>query len=602
MFLRMTRRIKDGKEHRYWSIVENHRTTDGRVHQRHVLYLGEINDSQREAWWRSIEVLENGKETPRKVSLFPEDRLVESSVNEVIHVRVNQMRLERPRQWGACWLALLLWDQLQLDHYWAEKLPPSREGTRWLNVLKILVCYRLIKPGSEWKLHRDWYGKSAVGDLLGEEAEVVPYQNLYRCLDKLLGHKEGLFSFLKQRWQDLFNAGFDVLLYDLTSTYFECDPPGVGKRRFGYSRDKRFDCVQVVIALVVTPEGFPLCYEVMEGNTSDRTTLRQFLDKIERQYGKARRVWIMDRGIPTEDVLTEMRKSETPICYLVGTPKGRLTKLEKELLPLPWERVRDRLSVKLLKQDGELYVLARSSSREAKERGMRRRRLKKYWYRLKEISGQKLDRDQLLMKIGAAKKEAGRASSLVDITLPSPQESITPDTFRFRLCKDKLRNVRRHEGQYLLRSNLCEENPATLWNYYMRLVEVEQAFKTLKMDLSLRPIHHQKDERIEAHIFVSFLAYCLQVTLQQRLKALAPGLTVRSILEKFESIQMVDVYLPTTERKELLLRRYTQPDKDQLLLLSRLDITLPPQPKPQLLDKKPEMGKLEPFFRRLRAQ
>jgi hypothetical protein len=589
----MTRRIKDGKEHRYWSIVENHRTTDGRVHQRHVLYLGEINDSQREAWWRSIEVLENGKETPRKVSLFPEDRLVESSVNEVIHVRVNQMRLERPRQWGACWLALLLWDQLQLDHYWAEKLPPSREGTRWLNVLKILVCYRLIKPGSEWKLHRDWYGKSAVGDLLGEEAEVVPYQNLYRCLDKLLGHKEGLFSFLKQRWQDLFNAGFDVLLYDLTSTYFECDPPGVGKRRFGYSRDKRFDCVQVVIALVVTPEGFPLCYEVMEGNTSDRTTLRQFLDKIERQYGKARRVWIMDRGIPTEDVLTEMRKSETPICYLVGTPKGRLTKLEKELLPLPWERVRDRLSVKLLKQDGELYVLARSSSREAKERGMRRRRLKKYWYRLKEISGQKLDRDQLLMKIGAAKKEAGRASSLVDITLPSPQESITPDTFRFRLCKDKLRNVRRHEGQYLLRSNLCEENPATLWNYYMRLVEVEQAFKTLKMDLSLRPIHHQKDERIEAHIFVSFLAYCLQVTLQQRLKALAPGLTVRSILEKFESIQMVDVYLPTTERKELLLRRYTQPDKDQLLLLSRLDITLPPQPKPQLLDKKPEMGKLE---------
>jgi hypothetical protein len=598
----MTRRIKDGKEHRYWSIVENHRTTDGRVHQRHVLYLGEINDSQREAWWRSIEVLENGKETPRKVSLFPEDRLVESSVNEVIHVRVNQMRLERPRQWGACWLALLLWDQLQLDHYWAEKLPPSREGTRWLNVLKILVCYRLIKPGSEWKLHRDWYGKSAVGDLLGEEAEVVPYQNLYRCLDKLLGHKEGLFSFLKQRWQDLFNAGFDVLLYDLTSTYFECDPPGVGKRRFGYSRDKRFDCVQVVIALVVTPEGFPLCYEVMEGNTSDRTTLRQFLDKIERQYGKARRVWIMDRGIPTEDVLTEMRKSETPICYLVGTPKGRLTKLEKELLPLPWERVRDRLSVKLLKQDGELYVLARSSSREAKERGMRRRRLKKYWYRLKEISGQKLDRDQLLMKIGAAKKEAGRASSLVDITLPSPQESITPDTFRFRLCKDKLRNVRRHEGQYLLRSNLCEENPATLWNYYMRLVEVEQAFKTLKMDLSLRPIHHQKDERIEAHIFVSFLAYCLQVTLQQRLKALAPGLTVRSILEKFESIQMVDVYLPTTERKELLLRRYTQPDKDQLLLLSRLDITLPPQPKPQLLDKKPEMGKLEPFFRRLRAQ
>jgi hypothetical protein len=589
----MTRRIKDGKEHRYWSIVENHRLSDRRVVQRHVLYLGEINDSQREAWWRSIEILENGKDTPRTVSLFPEDRPIQSIDRDVIHVRVNQMRLERPRQWGACWMALLLWDQLHLDGYWAEKLPPSREGTRWLNVLKILTCYRLIKPGSEWRLHREWYGKSAMGDLLGEEGEAIAYQNLYRCLDKLLAHKEELFSFLKRRWQDLFNAGFDVLLYDLTSTYFECDPPGRGKRRFGYSRDKRFDCVQVVIGLVVTPQGFPLSYEVMEGNTSDRTTLRWFLKKIEQRYGKARRVWIMDRGIPTEEILTEMRQSETPICYLVGTPKGRLNKLEKELLPLPWEKVRDSLSVKLLKQDKELYVLARSSSRQAKERAMRRHRLKRYWYRLKEISQQKLDRDQLLMKVGAAKKEAGRAASLVEISLPSAREPVTSQTFHFRLRRDKLRKVRRQEGQYLLRSNLCSEDPAELWKYYILLVEVEQAFKTLKMDLSLRPIYHKKDVRIEAHIFVAFLAYCLQVTMQQRLKALAPGLTVRAVLEKFESIQMVDVYLPTTDGRELLLRRYTQPDKDQLLLLSRLDLNLPAQPKPQLLGRKPEMGKLQ---------
>jgi hypothetical protein len=592
MFLRMTPRVKDGKEHRYWSIVENHRVTGGRVVQRHVLYLGEINDSQREAWWRAIDILENGKRT-RTVSLFPEDRPVPPTERDVMHVRVNEMRLEHPRQWGACWMALWLWEQLRLDGHWAEKLPPSREGTRWLNVLKILVCYRLIRPGSEWRLHREWYGKSAMGDLLGEESEVIPYQNLYRCLDKLLVHKEGLFGFLKQRWQDLFNAGFDVLLYDLTSTYFECDPPGHGKRRYGYSRDKRFDCVQVVIALVVTPEGLPLSYEVMEGNTSDRTTLRQFLNKIERQYGKARRVWIMDRGIPTEEILTEMRRSEAPIYYLVGTPKGRLNKLEKELLPLPWEKVHESLAVKLFKQDGELYVLARSRSREAKERAMRRRRLKRYWHRLQEISRQNLDRDQLLMKVGAAKKEVGRAASLVEITLPPVQEPVTPQAFRFRLCRDKLRKVRRQEGQYLLRSNLCAEDPATLWKYYMLLVEVEEAFKTLKMDLSLRPIHHQKDERIEAHIFVAFLAYSLQVTLRQRLKALAPGLTVRSVLEKFESIQMLNVYLPTTDGKELLLRRYTQPDKDQLLLLSRLDLNLPDQPKPELLDRRPDMGKLQ---------
>ncbi len=589
----MTRRIKDGKEHRYWSIVENHRTSDGRVVQRHVLYLGEINDSQREAWWRSIEILEHGADAPRRVSLFPEDRRVQSAAHDVIHVRMNQMRLERPRQWGACWIALLLWDQLRLDDYWRGRLLPSREGTRWLNVLKTLVCYRLIRPGSEWRLHRDWYRKSAVADLLGEERDVIPYQNLYRCLDLLLAHKEGLFSFLKRRWQDLFHAGFDVLLYDLTSTYFECDPPGRGKRRHGYSRDKRFDCVQVVIGLIVTPDGFPLSYEVLAGNTSDRTTLRQFLDKIENQYGKAQRVWIMDRGIPTEEVLAEMRQSETPIYYLVGTPKGRLNKLEKQLLSLTWKKVHDSLSVKLLKQDTELYVLACSNSRRAKERAMRRRRLKQYWYRLAEISHQKLDRDELLMKVGAAKKDAGRAASLVEITLPESHEPVTAQTFRFRLCRDKLRKVRRQEGQYLLRSNLCSEDPATLWKYYMVLVEVEQAFKTLKMDLSLRPIYHQKDERIEAHIFIAFLAYCLQITLQQRLKVLAPGLTVRSILEKFESIQMIDVYLPTTDGKELLLRRYTQPDKDQLLLLSRLNLTLPEQPKPQLLDRNPDMGKLK---------
>jgi len=591
MFLRMKSRVKDGKEHRYWSIVENHRIAGGRVVQRHVLYLGEINDSQREAWWRSIDILENGKPT-RTVSLFPEDRPTQPKELDVIHVRVNQMRLEHPRQWGACWMALLLWDQLQLDAYWAEKLRPSREGTRWLNVLKLLVCYRLIQPGSEWRLHRIWYGQSAMGDLLGEDNEVVPYQNLYRCLDKLLRHKEGMFSFLKQRWQDMFNAGFDVLLYDLTSTYFECDPPGRGKRKYGYSRDKRFDCVQVVIALVVTPEGLPLAYEVMDGNTSDRTTLRQFLDKIEAQYGKARRVWIMDRGIPTEEILAEMRQSEAPLYYLVGTPKGRLNKLEKALLPLAWQEVHESLAVKLLNQDGELYVLARSRSREAKERSMRRRRLKRYWYRLKEIRNQNLDRDQLLMKVGAAKKEAGRAASLVEITFPSVQQPVTPEIFCFRLCRDKLRKVRRQEGQYLLRSNLYAEDPAVLWRYYIILVEVEEAFKTLKMDLSVRPIYHQKDTRIEAHIFVAFLAYALQVTLKQRLEALAPGLTVRSVLEKFVSIQMIDVYLPTTDGKELLLRRYTQPDKDQLLLLSRLNLNLPEQPKPQLLDRNPDMGKL----------
>jgi hypothetical protein len=292
----------------------------------------------------------------------------------VVHVRLSGLRLHRPRQWGACWLACHLWDQLRLDDFWSPRLPASRQGTRWLNVLKTLVTYRLVDPGSEWRLHRQWYAQSAIGDLLGEDFAVAGKDNLYRCLDKLLAHKQELFSFLRQRWQTLFQADFEILLYDLTSTYFACDPPETGKRRFGHSRDHRSDCVQVVIALIVTPEGFPLTYEVMPGNTSDKTTLGDFLRRIEVQYGKAGRTWVMDRGIPTEAVLTEMRAAKTPTHYLVGTPRARLSQLEQEFLARPWAQVRDSVQVKLIEQDGELYILARSGGRRDKEQAMRRRR------------------------------------------------------------------------------------------------------------------------------------------------------------------------------------------------------------------------------------
>src|SRR5512137_73146 len=413
MFLRYTQRKKDGKLHRYWSIVENHRGEGRRVVQRQVLYLGEINDSQEAAWCRSIEVFESGTGHARQVALFPEDREAPELAHEVVHVCLDQLQLRRPRQWGACWLVSELWRQLRLDDFWREKLRPSREGTDWLDLLKILVSYRLIDPGSEWRLHREWYHRSAMRDLLGRSGDTVELQSLYRCLDRLLEHKRGLFSFLTARWRDLFEARYEVLLYDLTSTYFECDPPEHGKRRHGYSRDKRPDCVQVVIALVITPEGFPLAYEVMTGNTSDKTTLKAFLEQIENQYGKANRVWVMDRGIPTEDILREMRAATTPVSYLVGTQRGRLTKLEKEFLKLPWARVKDSLEVKLLPQQGELYILARSDGRRKKERAMRRRRLKKLWSRLHELQRQKLTRDELLLKLGAAKAEAGKAYRLV---------------------------------------------------------------------------------------------------------------------------------------------------------------------------------------------
>ena len=582
MFLRAKKRVKDGKEHRYWSIVENQRTADKRVVQRQVLYLGEINDSQHAAWCKTIDVFQGDNGQSRQMALFPDDRQAPELACEVVRIRLNELELHRPRQWGACWLACHLWNLLDLDDFWSSRLSKNRNKTRWVHVLKTLVSYRLISPGSEWRLHREWYHRSAMADLLGEDAGLVQKDKLYRCLDKLLPHKEDFFSHLAQRWKTLFDVSFNVLLYDLTSTYFESPPPGSGNRQYGYSRDKRPDCVQVVIALIVTPDGFPLAYEVMPGNTSDKTTLGDFLRKIENQYGKANRTWVMDRGIPTEATLRTMRTSDPPIYYLVGTPRARLNKLEKDFLEKPWQQVRDLVNVKLLSQDGELYIMARSDDRVAKERGIRRRRLKKLWNRLKALQSQTLTRDNLLLKLGAAKKEAGRAYSLVDITLPKPREAVSEETFTFRLRKNRLRTVRRREGCYLLRSNLIGQDPATLWKYYIQLTEIEQAFKELKHDLSIRPIYHQVDNRVDAHIFVSFMAYCLLTTLKHRAKQKAPGLTPRAILEKFSAMQMVDVHLPTTDKRLLVLPRYTQPDQGQKLLLAQLKLELPAQPPPRI--------------------
>ena len=580
MFLRFNRRFKDGKEHRYWNIVESKRCAGGRVVQRQVLYLGEINDSQHEAWCRQIEAFDEGARRHRQLALFPADRAVpEHAKADGVQVRLEAMELHRPRQWGACWLACHLYEQLQLDRFFAPLLPNSREGTSWQHILQTLVCYRLIDPGSEWRLHRQWFEHSAMADLLGEDYALAERNALYRCLDKLLPHKEALFSHLRARWQDLFAAKFDVLLYDLTSTYFESPPPDddADKRRHGYSRDKRSDCVQVVIALIVTPAGFPLAYEVLPGNTSDKTTLRDMLRKIEARYGKANRIWVMDRGIPTEEMLAEMRAADPPVSYLVGTPKGRLSKLEKHLVTLPWQAVREGVDVKLLPQEQELYVLAQSHARINKERAMRRRKLKWLWARLKQIAAMDIDREELLMKLGAARAKARAAWRLVDVAV-APEGA----TFSFTLDRTKLRQVRRREGRYLLRTNLTGKNPAELWQFYIQLVEVEAAFKTMKDDLQLRPIYHQLEHRIEAHIFVAFLAYCMHVTLRARLKPLAPGLTARAVLDKFAAIQMLDVHFPTTDGRTLILTRHTELTAEQKLLVHQLKLDLPPQPPPRI--------------------
>lgn len=583
MHLKIHRRKKDGKEHRYFSIVESRRVSRQRVVHRTVVYLGEINDSQQAAWRKTLEVFDEDKQDFTTLSLFPEDREVAAGDIDSLQVKLSEMRLERPRTFGGCWLGCELWRQLKLDEFWQAKLPEGREAVPWEKVLRLLVVNRLLDPGSEFRVHREWFDETAMAELLGTDFAVAEKDRLYRCLDRLLEHKQALFQHLRHRWQDLFATHFDVLLYDLTSTYFEGEAEEIPQAKRGYSRDHRPDCLQVIIALVITPEGFPLAYEVLDGNTSDRTTLRGFLDQIENTYGKARRVWVMDRGIPTEALLAEMRDPARQTFYLVGTPKGRVNQHEKKWLDLAWRQIRESVQVKLYQHEKELYVLAKSEGRQAKENAIRRKRLVRLLRKLRGMRRSLPKRDQLLLRLGAAKKEAGRSFGFVTIRVPTAQEEVNRQTFTFAVDKEKLRKAELRDGHYLLRSNLTEEDPAVLWERYVQLTQIEAAFKAMKSDLGLRPIYHQLGHRVEAHILVAFLAYCLLVTLKQRLQALAPGLTPRAVLDKLAAIQMLDVTFPTMDGRRLIMPRYTYPTPDQKLLLHQLQLGLPVQPPPRIV-------------------
>lgn len=582
MFLRSTNRHKDGKDHRYFSIVENRRLPGGKTAQRTVLYLGEINDRQQAAWRRTLEVFDEAEQRFTTMSLFPDDRAIPSDAIDSIQVRLSGLELRRPRVFGNCWLACELWQQLGLDEFWQQRLPAGRESVSWEKVLRLLVVNRLLDPGSEFRVHRQWFVDSAMDELMETGFEVAEKDRLYRCLDRVLEHKQELFVYLKQKWADLFGADFEVLLYDLTSTYFEGEMEQNPKARRGYSRDGRPDCLQLVIALVVTPDGFPLAYEVMNGNTADSSTLRDFLAKIETAYGKARRVWVMDRGIPSEAILKEMREPGRETFYLVGTPKGRISQHEKKWLDLPWQKVRDSVEVKLYQHEGELYVLAKSRGRQAKEIAMRRRRLARLLRKLRAMRKSLPKRDPLLLRIGAAKKEAGRAFSFVKIQLPDKDQPVTRSTFTFHTDKAKLRAAQQRDGHYLLRSNLTGEDPAVLWTRYVQLTQIESVFRSLKSELGIRPIYHQLEHRADAHVLIAFLAYCLQVTLKNRLLFHAPGLMPSSVFEKMATIQMVEVWIPMLDGRWLVLPRHTQPDPDVQALLEQIRIALPPQPPPRI--------------------
>jgi transposase len=438
----------------------------------------------------------------------------------------------------------------------------------------------LIQPASEFYVHTQWFNKTALDELLNTDYRIASKDRLYRCLDKVLEHKEDLCKHLKRRWEDMFGIEFDVLLYDLTSTYFEGLCEQNPKAKFGYSRDKRSDCRQVVIALIVTPEGFPAGYEVLPGNTLDKTTLRMFLKKVESMYGKARRVWIMDRGITTEEVLSQMRDEN--INYLVGTPRAMLTKLEDKLVDLDWKAANDNVDVKLLAEDNELYVLAKSKERRAKERAMRKFKLCKYLAGLERLRNSCRNRDKLIERIGALKQQAGKSYHCVELTIPFEGKKVTPDNFSYHLNRGAYRKMLLRDGMYLLRTSCTDTEPDLIWQRYVLLTQVEDAFRSLESDLAVRPVHHQLEHRVEAHIFMAFMAYCLMVTLRHKLRVCAGGLTSQDVLDKLGSIMKLDVRIPTTDGRLLEMRRYSQPEPEHQIIFDVLKLDLPQQPPPRV--------------------
>ncbi len=580
MFLRSYNRKKNGKWHEYFSVVENRRVANSKTVQRTVLYLGEITSSQEDTWRKTLEVFDQDIGKTQQKLLFADDATVAERDIDSIKVKLSQMQLCRPRSFGDCWLSCHLWQKLGLDEFWSDRLDSLRSDISWAKVLKLLVVNRLIHPGSEFYIHRQWFDKTAMDELLSTDYRIASKDRLYRCLDRILEHKEDLCKHLKSKWEDMFGIEFDVLLYDLTSTYFEGLCEQNPKARFGYSRDKRSDCRQVVIALIVTPEGFPLGYEVLPGNTLDKTTLRFFLKKIESMYGKARRVWVMDRGIPTEEVLAQMRDEN--IQYLVGTPRAMLNKLEYKLVELDWKQANDNVVVKLLAQDNELYVLAKSKDRRAKERAIRKYKLRKYLQGLARLRKNCRNRDKLLERLGALKQQAGKSVKCVDLIIPAQGSRVTPENFSYSLNRDTYKKMILRDGMYLLRTNLTETNPDVIWQRYVLLTQVEAAFKSLKSDLAVRPVYHQLEHRVEAHIFVAFLSYCLMITLRQKLRYHASGLTARDVLDKLSTIIMIDVRIPTTDGRMLEMRRHSQPEVEHRIILDRLNVKLPKQPPPKV--------------------
>jgi transposase len=578
MFLKAHERCKDGKRHVYYSLTESLRISRKRVVQRTVLNLGELNTTQVERWQRTIEAVhQDGKR--QQMRLFTDrEGQVPVATEDVAEVMLSSLVVRRPRRFGDCWIGCRLWEELGLRAFWEEALGEQRGEVPWAKVVELLGVNRLCEPRSELFIHEKWFGQTAMDLLLDCTAAVAKKDRLYRALDRMVKHKGALERHLADKWRDLFGASFDVLLYDLTSTYFEGGAEEVEKAARGYSRDHRPDCPQVVIALVVTPEGFPLSYEIFDGNRADVTTLEAMLDHVEARHGRARRVWVFDRGIISEANLQELRQRGAQ--YVVGTPRQQLEAYEKELLEGSWTQINASVQVQLIAEDQETYVLARSVERAQKEEAMRWRQIRGLMRDLVKLRRSirrrtMVNSDKVLMRLGRLSERWSRGWRYVTVQWEEGKLS-------WRWDRQALRLAQHRDGAYLLRTNLSDRTPEALWRMYVQLTEVEAVFRALKSDLAIRPIWHWVGPRVEAHVMVAFLGYCLWVCLKQKLKAIGPSLSPWQALDQFRRIVQVEVWFKLKAGGAICLPRITQPEPGQAMLLHQMGWSLPEQPPPQI--------------------
>lgn len=583
MFLKRLERRKNGKKHTYWALVESYRTARGSRH-RVVAYLGALKKRERNGWTHLGRRLDK-KDRPSP-TLFDPPSYPEPD-DDLELVRIKGIRLERTRDFGDVWLALGLWRLLGLDELLAGAMPTGHEEVPWPVVASILTIARFCEPSSELHIADTWYPRTALEDLLGVLPAQVHTRRLYEGLDVLLPHKEAIERHLKQRLGDLFDLKYELLLYDITSTYFEGECLGNPQAQRGYSRDSRPDCPQVCIGLVVTTDGIPLGYEVFAGNTNDSTTVESIIDAMEAKYGQAQRIWVMDRGMVSEDNLKFIRSRNG--SYIVGTPKAMLRRFEQHLTDRDWHEVQEGVEVKLVTgpENEETFILARSRDRRAKEQAMHQRFLDRMEAGLERLKvsaekGRLKDPELARERLGRLKERYWRAGSAFDVRI----RKITGSHGKPRLSITWSRNDRwsewrtLSEGCYLLRTNLAETDPAQLWKMYIQLTDAEWAFRITKDELAIRPIWHHKEDRVQAHILICFLAYCLWKALAQWMKASGLGDAPRRLVEEFARIKSGDVVLPTRTHdgqpgKTVRVRCVTTPDPAQKVLLNRLGLTVP---------------------------